>query len=298
MRHLSSQADPSCPVGFVGAGKMGLPMALHLRRAGFDVAAVEPDGQRRQQAQALGLGCVPAIEALPRDRTLIVSSLPNDDVLLDVAEQLASTHPGIAWIDTSTVSRVASQRAAAAASRAGIAYLRAPVSGNAAMAESAALTVFASGPRELYEAALPLLRCWGPRQFYLGAGEEARLMKLVVNLLVAHTTAMLAEALVLGQKGGLAWADLWDVISTSAVASPIVLAKAGPLRERDYTATFTVQQMRKDLRLMLCAGAELGVRMPLTAGVDAGQAAAEAAGFGDEDYAAVIKLAQHEAGLS
>src|SRR3546814_5608852 len=69
------------------------------------------------------------------------------------------------------------------------------------MAAAAGLTVLASGPRELYDDTLPLLQLWGPRQFYLGPAEEARLMKLVINLMVAHTAAMMAEALALGQKG-------------------------------------------------------------------------------------------------
>src|SRR3546814_12802249 len=86
------------------------------------------------------------------------------------------------------------------------------------MAAAAGLTVLASGPRELYDDTLPLLQLWGPRQFYLGPAEEARLMKLVINLMVAHTAAMMAEALALGQKGGLQWQDLWQVIAASAVA--------------------------------------------------------------------------------
>jgi 3-hydroxyisobutyrate dehydrogenase len=247
--------------------------------------------------EAAGLRCVASIDALPDDRSIIVSSLPDDAALLAVAGSLADAGRAVGWIDTSTVSLDASRQAAARSASAGIEHLRAPVSGNAAMAQAAALTVFASGPRTLYDTALPLLRCWGPRQFHLGLDDEARVMKLVVNLLVAHTTAMLAEALVLGQKGGLAWNDLWDAIGTSAVASPLVLAKAPPLRARDYAATFTVQQMRKDLRLILDAGRQLGLSLPLTQRVAAGQAAADAAGWGASDYAAVIEHAEREAGL-
>src|SRR3546814_19019168 len=93
-------------------------------------------------------------------------------------------------------------------------------------------------------------------------------MKLVINLMVAHTAAMMAEALALGQKGGLQWQDLWQVIAASAVASPIVQAKAVPLRERDSSPTFTVEQIRKDLGLILDAGRQRGVAMPMTHLVD------------------------------
>ena len=127
----------------------------------------------------------------------------------------------------------------------GIAYLRCTVSGNNKMAEAAQLTVMASGPRDAYERLQPVLQCLGPHRFYLGDGEQARLMKLVVNLMIAQTSAMLAEALTLGRKGGLDWADMWQVLGASAVASPIVKAKSVQLSQRDFTPTFTVEQMQK-----------------------------------------------------
>ena len=285
-------------IAFLGIGKMGLPLAEHLLHAGHDVVAIEPAAARRRAAAAKGMRCVSDLGDAPTDRTLFVSSLPDDETLLAVAARIA-THPGIrrTWIDTSSVSLAASRAAAATAARAGVSHLRATVSGNAAMASAAGLTVLASGPRELYDDALPLLQLWGPHQFYLGAADEARLMKLVINLMVAHTAAMLAEALTLGQKGGLQWQDLWQVISASAVASPIVQAKALPLRARDYSPTFTVEQMHKDLGLILQAGRQLGVALPLTRLVDDGQLAAMAAGLGAQDYAAVIKVAELAAGI-
>jgi 3-hydroxyisobutyrate dehydrogenase len=285
-------------IAFLGVGKMGLPMAGHLLNAGHDVLAIEPSAERRRAAVAQGLRCVRELGDAPADRVVFISSLPDDAALLAAAAGIAA-HPGDsrAWIDTSSVSLSASREAALTAARAGIPHLRATVSGNAAMAAAAGLTVLASGPRELYEDASPLLKLWGPRQFYLGPAEEARLMKLVINLMVAHTVAMMAEALALGQKGGLQWQDLWQVIAASAVASPIVQAKAVQLRERDYSPTFTVEQMRKDLGLILDAGRQLGVAMPLTHLVDEGQRAASAAGLGEEDYAAVIKVAECAAGI-
>ena len=75
----------------------------------------------------------------------------------------------------------------------------------------------ASGPRDAYDAMLPLIKTLGPHHFYLGAGEQARLMKLVVNLMIVQTSAMLAEALALGRKGGLDWKDMLRVLGASAL---------------------------------------------------------------------------------
>src|SRR3546814_16632685 len=110
-------------------------------------------------------------------------------------------------------------------------------------------------------------------------------MKLVINLMVAHTAAMMAEALALGQKGGLQWQDLWQVIAASAVASPIVQAQAMPLPERDYSHTLPVEQMRKDPGLLLAVGRQLGGAMPLAHPVDEGQTPTRTGGLRAEDSA-------------
>ncbi|KEH15148.1 hypothetical protein MTR_2040s0010, partial [Medicago truncatula] len=99
----------------------------------------------------------------------------------------------------------------------------------------------------------------------------------------------------LGQKGGLAWADMWQVVEASAVGSPIVKAKAGALSKRDFTATFTVEQMRKDVGLILDAGKSLNVPLGLTALTAQMLSSASACGYADEDYAAIIKVVEHAA---
>lgn len=209
----------------------------------------------------------------------------------------ASARLGCVLVDTSTVSQAASAQAAQWLLDSGVDCLRVTVSGNNKMAEAAELTVLASGPRNSYERVLPLLRLLGPNQFYLGQAEQARLMKLVVNLMIAQTSAMLAEALTLGRKGGLEWSDMWQVLASSAVASPIVKAKSVQLAVRDFTPTFTVEQMIKDLDLILWEGLAHQVPLPQTTMTRALMQSALAQGLGQDDYAAIIQVLEREAGL-
>lgn len=277
-------------VVFVGVGKMGLPMAGHLAAAGHEVTVFDPSPERRALAAAKGLAVLPALAPALAGTTHVVSSLPDDNALVQVAAELAAHAPaGTTWIDTSTVSPEASRAAAERATARGLACLRAPVSGNSTMAERAALTVFVSGPRAAYEACEPLLACWGPQRFWLGEGEQARVAKLAVNLLIVGTSTMLAEALALGESGGLEWQALWNVVEASAAASPIVRAKAPALRAHDYTPTFTVTQMQKDVALIRAAAAALGVATPVADVAASALDCAAAAGSSDADYAVVIR---------
>lgn len=284
-------------VHVLGVGKMGLPMARHLQAGGHAVTVDDPSVARRDLAAAAGLAVAEGSSGL-RQAEAVLSSLPDDAALTTVGARVAAQAArGAVWIDTSTVSPQASAAVAPPLLAAGVDYLRCTVSGNNHMAEAARLTVMASGPRAAYDAMLPLLRCLGPTQFWLGEAEQARLMKLVVNLLIAQTSAMLAEALALGRKGGLAWEDLWAVIAASAVGSPIVQAKAAPLSARDWMPTFTVHQMVKDLDLITGAAAAHHVPVPQTAATLQLMHAAIAQGLGDDDYAAIIRVVGRAAGL-
>ncbi len=285
-------------IHFIGAGKMGLPMAGHLRAAGHAVTVRDPDPERIALAHAQGLAANGDGAGI-RQADAVFSSLPHDQALLAVA-QLVAAHAsrGLSYVDTSTVSPQASAEAATLLEPAGVHYLRCTVSGNNKMAEAAQLTLMASGPREAYDKLLPLLSVLGPNRFYLGDGEQARLMKLVVNLMIAQTSAMLSEALTLGRKGGLDWQDMWQVLGASAVASPILKAKGVQLSQRDFTPTFTVEQMLKDIGLILDAGAASGVPLPQTALTQQLMRSAMAQGDGQQDYAAIIKTAERSAGLA
>lgn len=285
-------------IHLIGAGKMGLPMGKHLAAAGHALSVEDLDASRLQAAVALGMTAAQGPAAMAGAEVLL-SSLPHDGALWQVAQDVARlARPGVLYIDTSTVSPEMSARVAGLLRESQIVYLRAAVSGNNVMAEAAQLTLLVSGPRDAYERMLPLFKLFGPGQYWLGEAEEARLMKLVVNLMIAQTSAMLAESLALGAKGGLRWEDMWEVLTHSAVASPILKAKSAQLVTRDYSPTFTVSQMAKDVKLILAEAERLQVALPQTAMTLQSLQSAAAHGDADADYAAVIRCAQRAAGLA
>lgn len=285
-------------IHLIGAGKMGLPMGKHLMAAGHTLSVEDPDAGRLQASVELGMTAAQS-QAGMGEADVLLSSLPHDGALWQVAQSVARhARPGTIYVDTSTVSPEMSARVAELLRDGQIVYLRSAVSGNNIMAEAAQLTLLVSGPREAYERMLPFFKLFGPSQYWLGEGEEARLMKLVVNLMIAQTSAMLAESLALGVKGGLRWEDMWEVLTHSAVASPIVKAKSAQLAVRDYTPTFTVTQMAKDVKLILGEAERLEVALPQAALTLQSLQSAAAHGDADADYAAIIRCAERAAGLA
>lgn len=288
-------------IGWIGAGKMGAPMSGNVIAAGGAVTVFDPVAENLARVVAAGGQAETSNRALAATADVVVSMIPNDAVLRAVTTGddgiFAVMKPGSVYLDMSTVSPEASADVDAAATAAGIHYLRAPVSGSTALAEAGALTIMVSGPHEAYDRCVPLFEAMGAQNFYLGDSDQARYLKLVVNLLVGTTGAVLAEALTLGRKGGLDWEQMLDVIGVSAAASPYVKYNLDPLKARDFTALFTTEQMVKDSRLICDAGKASGVPMAIGDAMLAMFEETIAAGYGQENLTAAIKLLEGKAGL-
>lgn len=283
-------------VGWVGVGKMGLPMASHLLAAGHQLTACDTEPAALQAIVARGARAAESPAAAARDAEVVFSSIPDDAALRAVAKSLlAGARGGAVYVDTSTVSPAASAEVADAAAAKGVRYLRVCVSGNNKMAEGRALTVIASGDKAVYEMCRPLLAWFGPTQYYVGEAEQARTLKLAINLMVYATIGGLAEALVLGERGGLDWAQMLDVMAASAIGSPLLKNKSADLKKRDFSPTFSCLQARKDLTLINGAAVAIGIPTPLAAELARMIEECIAGGSADEDYAAMIKAVERRA---
>ncbi|MFC5418409.1 NAD(P)-dependent oxidoreductase [Bosea eneae] len=286
-------------IGWIGLGKMGLPIASRLAAAGHDIAGFDRD--QRRIAEAVEGGVKPAAtlaDAARRD--IVFTSLPDDKVLAAVALSgglFDAMREGAVLVETSTVSPTISAQVAQAAARRGVAYLRAPVSGNAAIAHTGNLTCFVSGPRAAFDAVLPIAQDFTRAQKYLGEAEEARFAKLAVNLMIAVSAAMMGESIVLARKGNLAWQDILDVLTNSAVGSPMVHYKAKSLETRDFSPTFSCRQMAKDLDLIIGAGQAAEMALPLASLTRETYGALIGRGEGEADFISTVRLAEWLAGL-
>ena len=282
-------------IGWIGAGKMGGPMIQNLLGNSAQVCVIDPDAD--SVAAAIGKGATAGasfddmankdivFSTLPNDQALmsVVSGTPNKKGLVDVLAK------GAIFVDMSTVSPDVSSKVAKLLEKAKVSYLRAPLSGSTVMAENATLTILASGDESAWQKVLPYLEMVSKRQFYLGAGDEARYMKLVINTLVGGLSALLAEALSLGESGGLTRASMMEVIGESAVASPLLAYKTQTVVADDFSPAFTVLQMIKDFTLISDAARSNDVPLLTTGLILEQYRAAANAGLKDADFFALVK---------
>ncbi len=289
-------------IGWIGAGRMGVPMAGFLLQAGYPLAVYSRTAASRAKLVKLGAREASDVRDCVNDVQVVFSSVSDDAALRDIAlgpnGVLANAAAGTVFAETSTVSSEVSELVALEAQRAGISYLRMPISGNAASARKGDVTVMVSGPVAAWEKVQPLVETFSKSQVYLGDAEQARVMKLVVNALVVNLAQTIAEALALGSKAGLDWEVMLDTLAQSTLASPWLKIKIAALKKHDYEATMSARLILKDIDLMLAAARSHEVPMPLTANTRQLMQVLVGEGFGEEDYMAAVKLAARQAGVN
>jgi 3-hydroxyisobutyrate dehydrogenase-like beta-hydroxyacid dehydrogenase len=280
-------------IGWIGLGKMGVPMAGHLLSAGFDLTVYNRSPGPEAALRDAGAGVAESPAALAPNVGVIISMTSDDGALADVTDgpngAFTTAKPGTLFIDMSTVSPEISAKVGARAAELGLSYLRAPVSGGVALSVAGTVTVLASGARADFDRALPLFDAMAKKSFHVGEAEEARYIKLALNMMVGMTSAMMGEALVFAERGGAARDTVLDVMGESAIASPLVGYKIEPMRQRDFTATFSAKQMAKDYDLLLAAGRGTNTPLPLAAFVRQMWSSIIANGYGEEDFLAYVK---------
>ena len=291
---MSARRDHRQLVGLIGLGNMGAAVGERLLAAGHDLVVHNRSREKTETLASRGAVVAETPADLAAAADVVFTSLSDDAALEAVAGAVAgAARPGAVLVDLSTVSPTASARVAVLADRASLAYLRAPVSGNPAVVRAGNVSFIVSGPREALEQVEPLLRAIGRAVIFVGEGEQARVVKLAINLVIGGLAQLMAEALVLGEASGVSRAALLETMGESAAGAPFVKYKTEPLLRDDYSATFTTRLMDKDLDLVLGAAEDAGVRLPLTEEIKGLVRSAIDAGYGDDDFMALFPHLQN-----
>lgn len=281
-------------IGWIGAGRMGYPMAERLARAGCDIAVYNRTRSKAEPLAAAGAVIVDSPADLA-GRDIVMTMVATSDDLLEVISGASGVlsgsggPPGI-FVDCTSVSEEASARARADVARVGAAFLAAPVSGNAKVVKAGKLSIVASGPRETYDEVVAYLECLGRGVAYVGEGELARFCKICHNVFLGVVIQSLVEITVLAEKAGVPRHAMLEFINTSVMGSMFTRYKTPALVKLDYTTTFTPQLLRKDMDLGLDAARRFEVPMPVASTAREIIQALIDAGFVDTDFATLLEL--------
>lgn len=293
---------PEGPVGLIGLGIMGMPMARNLLKAGYSVVAYNRTASKAQElaeedgATAVGTPREVA-EACSTVITMVTDSPDVEAVVLGEGGAIEGIQRDAVLIDMSTISPSVTRTIAGRLKEKGAHMLDAPVSGGSWGAIEGTLSIMVGGDKAVFDRCMPVFEAMGRNIVLTGPNGAGQTTKLVNQILVVGTMNAVAEAMVFAAKSG---ADLETTIEAvkGGAAGSWQLQNLGPrLIKGDFAPGFMVKLQQKDLRLILEAAREMNLPLPVTSLVHQLFASLEAVGLGDEGTQALVKAHERLAGI-
>lgn len=283
-------SDTRPTVAVLGTGIMGAGMTRSLLREGLEVTVWNRSTEKAQPLAEDGAQVADSAADAVAAADVVITMLFDADAVAGTMEgALDRAREGAVWLQTSTVGVAGTARLAGIAHDKGVAMIDAPVLGTKAPAENGQLVVLASGPSSLREKVQPVLDAIGQKTQWVGEelGEGSKL-KLAVNAWIATVVNGVGQSMALARGLGLDPQQFLDAVSGQAVDAPYVQLKGKAMIERDFTPSFELDGVIKDVDLVLAAMDDAGTDPTLARALRDRLTAASDAGHGSEDMAAVI----------
>jgi 2-hydroxy-3-oxopropionate reductase len=291
---VNSVIGPQTKVGLIGLGLMGNPMGMNLLKAGFPLTVWNRTASRADELVAAGAKLAQSPLELAANSELVLSIVSDppalEEVLWGQNGAMQGFQRGSIYIDSSTVSPTLARKVATACEERGVHFLDAPVTGGDWGAKKGELVFMVGGDAATLTVAEPVLRVLGKKWFHLGPNGAGQTIKLAMNLILALEVDALAEAMALVTAAGLQGEKLVEVMQSSMARSGVLDVKSQNLLKGDYTPSFPLRLMHKDMRLALELAQQIHVELPATEAAFKTYSTVKEAAKEDLDYSAVMKF--------
>ena len=288
-------------LGFVGLGVMGSEMVLRLLAKGHTLTGYNRTRSKAARLLDKGMKWAGSPREVAAASDLTFSMVTNSPALEMIVEGpdgiLAGLAPGKVLIDMSTVSPEFSRSVAAKVRAKGADMVDAPVSGSVITLQEGKLSVMVGGRKDTFDRVMPLLLDIGPKVTYVGDNGLALVVKIAANLSLAVQMLAFSEGVLLAEKSGISREVAVEVLTNSAIASPMVKYRGPFVLKLPAEAWFNVNMMQKDMLLALDLGRALDVPMPTTAITNEFLTAARGMGLVHEDFAVLFDVLANMSGV-
>ena len=288
-------------IGWIGLGRMGEAMAIRLLKNKCDVSVWNRTAAKAEPLKPYGAKIVaakPDLAGCDIVFTMVSTTADLKEVLFEAGGLLSTATRPKMVVDCSSISQEGSAEVRAELEKRGIAYLCAPVSGNAKVAKAGKLSVVASGPKASYETVKPYLAMLGRSETWLGEGELARVWKIAHNTMFGVIIQTFCEVAVLAEKAGIPRHVFLESINNSVLGSMYTKYKTPTLTNLTFDkVTFTPKLLLKDMDLGMAAAKAHGVTMPAAAATRESVAAMVGRGHDNVDFAILLLELARNAGL-
>jgi 3-hydroxyisobutyrate dehydrogenase-like beta-hydroxyacid dehydrogenase len=289
-------------LGYIGLGVMGGQMVDRLLSHGHTVTGYNRTRKKAQWLIDKGMKWSDTPRGVCDATDTTFSMVTNSAALEEVADgpdgMLAGLGAGKVLIDMSTVSPAVSKSLAEKVRTKGADMVDAPVSGSVITLQQGKLSVMVGGHKETFERIKPLLLDIGPKVTHVGENGLALVMKIATNLSLVVQMLAFSEGVLLAEKSGIPREVAVDVLTHSAIASPMVQYRGPFVLQMPEEAWFNVNMMEKDMLLALELGRKVDVPLPTSAVATQMLTAARGMGLQEQDFAVVFQVLARMSGLA
>jgi 3-hydroxyisobutyrate dehydrogenase len=283
-------------ISVIGLGLMGTPIATLLVKAGYQVTGFDIIMRQMSNLVPLGVRVVNSPKEASEGADLILLSLPTWNSVLEVVEGrdgvASGARKGQIVADTSTSPPWESRSLGERLAKRGIEWMDVPISGSSAQAWVGNMVFMVGGKRSIFEKIKPVFDQIGKRTVYVGKSGNGATLKLVINHTLYLNQAAAIEGLVLGLKAGLNPDVLFNVITSGAASSDLLLARGKDMLNGNFSPKGPVVLANKDLALSLEMARQLGVVLPVGALYQQLLLKAHYNGWDREDATVVMRIYQ------
>jgi 3-hydroxyisobutyrate dehydrogenase-like beta-hydroxyacid dehydrogenase len=288
-------------LGFVGLGVMGGNMVARLLEKGHTVTGHNRTRAKAQWLIDKGMRWADSPRAVAAVADTTFSMVTNTAALQEIAEgpdgMLAALGQGKTLIEMSTVSPEFSRALSEKVRATGADMVDSPVSGSVITLQQGKLSVMVGGKPETFEKVKSLLEDIGPKVTHVGSNGLALCMKIASNLSLAVQMMAFSEGVLIAEKSGIARDVAVDVLTHSAIASPMIQYRGPFVLQQPEVAWFDVNMMQKDMLLAMELGRKLNVPMPTTAAANEFLTAARGMGWEKLDFAVMFDVLAKMSGV-
>ena len=281
-------------VGFIGIGLMGSQMSRRILEAKYPLTVWNRKKEKAAALIAAGAKWADSPKALAQASdvviTMVTDSAASEEVICGKNGVLEGTHQGLVLIDMGSIAPEMSRSIAERARSKGVPLLDAPVTGNPKVASEGKLGIMVGGPKETFDACLPIFEKMGVKIIHVGENGKGTTLKLINNLIMGVAIEAVAEALVLASKAGIDPQKVLEITSVGGARTGAMETRGPRMIQHDFSPHFSASNMHKDLSGALKLAEEVGASLPAASIAREILRAAKSQGKGDLDSCSVITV--------
>jgi 3-hydroxyisobutyrate dehydrogenase-like beta-hydroxyacid dehydrogenase len=289
-------------IGFIGTGLMGQPMARRLLEGGYPLTVWNRTTQRAEPLLEAGAAWAdsPKTVAQASDvvMTMVTDSRASEEVIFEKNGVLQGAHPGLILIDMGSIAPEVSRSIAIRARAKGVPMLDAPVTGNPKVASEGKLGIMVGGPKDTFDACLPIFENLGIKIVYVGENGAGTTLKLINNLILGIAIEAVAEAFILARKVGIDPQKVIEITSVGGARTGAMETRGPRMARHEFSPHFSTNNMYKDLSTVMKLAEEAGVSLPAASISMEMLRAAKSQGKGDLDSCVVITVLEGLANIT